>query len=423
MREAGSGSDHQARVVGAAGSVLHTCVMRMLFTSTAGFGSFHPVFALALAAQAGGHDVAYATAEERRAVVERFGLTFLSAGTDALEMRRRMRERHPDVPVPPVDFEGRKRVLNLFFGGVYVEAMLPGLMEACRSWHPDVLVRAHLTYAGWIAAEACGTPYVTVEEFASGDFGWNQENMEPTLNAWRERSGLATDPGLSMVHRYLMLAPFPAPLRDPGSPFGPTARRIKPLVFSDSTDHELPDWLNALPPGPVVHASLGTVSDRPELLRTIIDAAANEGYTLVLATGPLKDPALFEPLPSNVRAAAYIPHSQLLERCDAIITHAGAGTLIASVCAGLPMVFVPLFGDQMTNAKRAAAAGAGIVLDHAALTPASVRDATRAVLGEPHYRDAVRALRDEIDALPSHADAVRWIAQIAETRAPLLASA
>lgn len=391
----------------------------MLFTSTAGFGSFHPLFTLALAARAAGHDVAYATADERRAVIERFGLTFFPAGVDALEMRLRMRERHPDVPLPPVDFESRKRVLSLFFGGVYVDAMLPGLMEACRSWRPDVIVRAHLTYAGWIAAEACGTPYVTVEEYASGEFGWNHENMEPTLNAWRERSGLAPDPGLSTLHRYLMLAPFPAPLRDPGSPFGPTARRIKPLIFSDSTDHALPDWLDTLPKGPVVHASLGTVSDRPELLRAIIEAAADEQYTLVLATGPLQDPALFEPLPSNVRAAAYIPHSQLLERCDAIITHGGAGTLIASVCAGLPMVFVPLFGDQMPNAERAAAAGAGIVLDHATLTSASVRDAARAILSEPRYRDAVRALRDEINALPSHADAVGWITQIAESKAPL----
>ena len=134
----------------------------MLFTSTAGFGSFHPVFALALAAQAAGHDVAYAMADERRAVIERFGLTFLPAGVDSPEMRRRMRERHPDVPLPPVDFESRKRVLSLFFGGVYVDAMLPDLMQACRSWRPDVMVRAHLTYAGWIAAEACGTPHVTV---------------------------------------------------------------------------------------------------------------------------------------------------------------------------------------------------------------------------------------------------------------------
>jgi UDP:flavonoid glycosyltransferase YjiC (YdhE family) len=50
--------------------------MRMLFTSTPGFGSFHPVMALAIAAREAGHDVAFATAEERRGVIERTGLTF-----------------------------------------------------------------------------------------------------------------------------------------------------------------------------------------------------------------------------------------------------------------------------------------------------------------------------------------------------------
>jgi hypothetical protein len=53
--------------------------MRMLFTSTAGYGSFHP---LALA-RAASHDVAYATAEDRRSTVERLGMAFFAAGADA----------------------------------------------------------------------------------------------------------------------------------------------------------------------------------------------------------------------------------------------------------------------------------------------------------------------------------------------------
>jgi MGT family glycosyltransferase len=394
--------------------------MRILFTSTPGFGSFHPVMALAIAARIEGHDVAFATADERRAAIERSGLTFFPAGEGAAKMRALTREHYPDLRLPPVDQEGRKQVGRLLFGDVYVEAMLPGLLEAVRRWQPDVLVRAHLAYAGWIAAEECGIPYVTVEEYASGEPGWSRENMSATLNGWRERRGLAPDPELARLHHFMMLSPFPPSLRHADSPFGATARRIKPLIFSESTDDVLPKWVETLPGLPVVHASLGTANvDRPDLLHAMIEGAADEAYTLILATGPTSDPATFGPLPSNVRAAAYIPHSLLLPRCDAIITHAGAGTLIASTNAGLPMVLVPLFGDQPSNAECAAAAGAGIVLDHATLTAASVRDATRSVLADPRYRRAVNALRDEINALPSHADAVRWIAQIAESKAPL----
>ena len=400
--------------------------MRMLFTSTPGYGSFHPAMALARAARVEGHDVAFATSEERRAVIERYGLRFFPAGEGAAKMRALTVERYPDLRLPgmgagapSIDRESRKRARRLFFGDVYVEAMLPGLLEAIRGWQPDVLIRTHLAYAGWIAAEECGIPYVTVEEYASGEPGWSEEDMRSTLSGWRERRGLTPDPELARLHHFLMLAPFPPSLRHADSPFGATARRTTPLIFSESTDDVLPEWVRSLPRQPIVHASLGTVVDRLDLLRAIVEGAANEPYTLILATGPSNDPATFGPLPQNVRASAYIPHSLLLPRCDALITHAGAGTLIASIDAGLPMVFVPLFGDQPANAECAAAAGAGIVLDHATLSKDAVRDAVRAVLRDGRYRSAVEALRREIAALPSHGEAIGWIAGVARTKAPI----
>lgn len=393
--------------------------MRMLFTSTPGFGSFHPVVALAQAARAAGHDVAFAITEQLRPVVERLDMTFLSAGLDGREVRALMLSRYPDLPAPPIDTEGRKRFIRALFGDAYVDAMLPGLLEACKEWRADVVVRSHLAYGGWIAAEEWGIPCVTVEEWASGIPGWERENMNSTLNAWRKQRGLPDDPDLSLLHRYSILVPFPAPLRHPDAPFGPTARRIKPLIFSDSTDDPLPDWMDSLPDAAIVHASLGTVSDRPELLRAIIDGVAGEPFTLVLTTGPLRDPAAFEPLPANVYAATYISHSQLLPRCDAIITHAGAGTLIAAVNEGLPMVLVPLFGDQLWNAERAAATGAGILLDPAQLTPDSIRAATHSVITNRRYRERVHALQTEIGAFPAHNQAIEWIEQIARTKAPL----
>lgn len=397
----------------------------MLFTSTSGFGSFHPAMALAQAAHRASHDVAFATSEERRVVIERAGLRFFPAGYDAAKMRALTAERYPNLRlpgaggIPPVDDESRRRARRLYFGDVYVEAMLPGLMDAIHRWQPDILIRTHLAYAGWIAAEECGIPYVTVEEYSSGEPGWGDGNMSPTLNGWRERRGLTPDPALARLNHYLMLVPFPPSLRHADSPFGATARRIAPLIFSESTEDVLPEWVEALPGQPIVHASLGTVAVRLDLLRTIVEGAADEPYTLILVTGPFNDPAALGTLPRNVRVAAYIPHSLLLPGCDALVTHAGAGSLIASINSGLPMVLVPLFGDQPANAECAAAAGAGIVLDPAALTPDAVRDAVRAVLHDGRYRTAVEALQREIEALPSHDEGIGWIAKVARTQAPL----
>jgi MGT family glycosyltransferase len=199
----------------------------------------------------------------------------------------------------------------------------------------------------------------------------------------------------------------------------PTARRIKPLIFNESGVEELPEWMDTLPPGPVVHASLGTAVDRQDLLRVFIDALANEHLNLILVIGRGRDPTSLGALPENVRVAEYIPHSKLLARCDAVITHAGAGTLIASVDAGLPMVLVPLFSDQPINAAQAVARGLGKMIMPSDVTPSLVREAVHTVLSDERYKSRVEAVRDEIAQLPSVEQAVRWLEQVAESREPL----
>ena len=123
-------------------------------------------------------------------------------------------------------------------------------------------------------------------------------------------------------------------------------------------------------------------------------------------------------LPANVRVAAYISHERLLPRCDAIITHAGAGTLIASINLGLPLVLIPMFGDQPANAEMAEAAGVALILQPSTITPAAVREATYALLHESRHQQ-FSALRQEIALLPPVERAVGWLERITRDRAPL----
>ena len=232
------------------------------------------------------------------------------------------------------------------------------------------------------------------------------------------RGGSRRIPELRMLYRFLELIPFPPSLRHPDAPLLGTSRRIQPLVFSESREEPLPDWIDDLPSGPVVHATLGTVADRPDLLRTIIEGLADEPLTLIVATGPRRDPGTLGALPRNVRAAPYISHQQLLPRCDAIITHAGAGTLIASIILGLPLLLIPMFGDQPANAEMAERAGVALIIQPSAITPASVREATYALLNESR-REQFAALRQEIASLPPVERAVGWLERIARDRSPL----
>jgi MGT family glycosyltransferase len=387
--------------------------MRMLFCSTAGFGSLHPLIALARAAQSAGHAVAISTSNMQGPTIERLGFRFLSAGDNP---RAETMRRYPDLPVPPVDDRSQAKVRRLMFGGVFIEFMLPGLLQACETWRPDVVVRGHLALAPLLAAEKCGIPYATIEEASSGELAGNEAMFKDPLARWREDLGLPPDPDFIAPRRYLWLSPFPASIRHAAAPFGETARRIQPLIFNESVG-EPPRWLNDLPRDhPVVHASLGTVLQRPEILRVIVDAFADEPLTLVLATG---NPALQETLgelPPNVIAEPFVSHTHLLSRCDALITHAGAGTLITGIMHGLPMVMVPFFGDQPPNAERAAATGCGITLDHNTLTAGDLREATRAILADSRYRESSERVRQETLALPDHHKAVGWLEYVAHNR-------
>jgi MGT family glycosyltransferase len=387
----------------------------MLFSSVAGLGSLHPLIALAREAKAAGHDVAIATSDLQGSMIERVGFRFFPAGPSPLaEMRR----RYPNVPIPPIDDETRRQVFELMFGGVYVEMMLPGILDACRAWRPDIVVRAHLALAPLVAAEEFDIPHATIEEYAAGELADNEAIFARALAKWQKERGMSPDPVRSSLRRYLWLVPFPASLRHMEAPFGFTARRTQPLIFTESQNATPPGWLEALPDGPLVHISLGTFARRPELLSVIVDALAHEPITVVIATGAPGMAEALGTLPANVIAVPYVSHSLLLPRCSAFITHAGAGSLIGGIMSGVPMVFVPLFGDQPLNASCAEAAGTGLMLDADTLSAKSIRDATRAVLDDIQYRQSVRRVREEALALPNHREAVSWLEHVALHREP-----
>ena len=52
----------------------------------------------------------------------------------------------------------------------------------------------------------------------------------------------------------------------------------------------------------------------------------------------------------------------------AFITHSGSHGIYEGLCHAVPMVMVPLGGDQPDNAQRMASRGAGVVLDITTVT-------------------------------------------------------
>lgn len=67
----------------------------------------------------------------------------------------------------------------------------------------------------------------------------------------------------------------------------------------------------------------------------------------------------------------------------AFITHAGSHGLFEGLCHAVPMVMVPIAGDQPDNAQKMASKGAGVVLDLGTITTESLLQALHEVMGDP----------------------------------------
>ena len=66
----------------------------------------------------------------------------------------------------------------------------------------------------------------------------------------------------------------------------------------------------------------------------------------------------------------------------AFITHSGSHGIYEGICNGIPMVMMPLFGDQMDNAKRMETRGAGVTLNVLEMSSEDLENALKAVINE-----------------------------------------
>jgi UDP:flavonoid glycosyltransferase YjiC (YdhE family) len=74
-----------------------------------------------------------------------------------------------------------------------------------------------------------------------------------------------------------------------------------------------------------------------------------------------------------------------------MVTQCGLGTLMKALAHGVPLVCIPLVGDQPENAARLVAHGAGIRLGRAA-TPDQIRAAIQRVLAQPAFAESARRM-------------------------------
>jgi UDP:flavonoid glycosyltransferase YjiC (YdhE family) len=394
--------------------------MRVLFTTQPGTGTFHPHVPVARALETAGHEVAFAVAKSFCPTIEASGFRSFPAGYDWL-----MSERQRLVEVVLEQLGGKSfSPLEDMYAGFLAPRMVPDLLAIARSWRPEMIVRDPMEFGGCVAAEVLGIPHATsgpLLAFWRGSWtGPPGEIGKPDFEELRRSYDLPPDPALTMLHRYLYLALVPPAFPHPDLMLPSTVHCLRSVGFNQSGTETLPGWVAELAKQPTVHASLGTVFNRmPGVFAAIIEGLRNEAVNLIVAVGRDQDPAIYGSQPSNVHVERYIPHTLLLPHCDAIITHCGFSSMMACLEHGLPMVAMPLAGDQPANAARCAALGAACLVSPECRTPQNIRDATLKVLHNPQYRQNAVRLKHEMESLPALEHAVELLEMLVATRAPV----
>ncbi|CDW52592.1 UDPGT domain containing protein [Trichuris trichiura] len=107
-------------------------------------------------------------------------------------------------------------------------------------------------------------------------------------------------------------------------------------------------------------------------------------------------------LPPHVHAFDWLPQRQLLNsgKVKLFITHAGYNSLLEITLAGVPMIMIPLFGDQPGNAARAVRHKLGLQLPITKITADTMEEKMRLLLDNDKFAARAKAfsamLRDKI---------------------------
>lgn len=146
---------------------------------------------------------------------------------------------------------------------------------------------------------------------------------------------------------------------------------------------------------PFVVVSLSsTFQNQRAVLGRIIHAVSAMDIRCLVTLGPAMATETFQ-VPENVIVLPSVPHSQVFSHADAVVTHAGHGTVMRALSYGLPLVCLPMGRDQIDNAALVAHHGAGLKLSSKAGSR-HIRKAITQVLGEPAFAMNAQSLQKSI---------------------------
>jgi UDP:flavonoid glycosyltransferase YjiC (YdhE family) len=378
------------------------------------------------------------TSEPFRDVTERAGLTFLSTHSSG-EFEEL--SKHPDLWHPQ---RGLRVILRAGARALRVE--YTRIAEAYRPGR-SVLVGHSLAFAARIFEEKLGAPAATLQlapsifrslyrqpvhlpgRDASGYPRWLKRTLwwlidrvaidpliVPEVNRFRRELGLGRI--ARIFHTWLhspqrVIGLFPDWFAPPQPDWPPQLRLTGFPLYDESDQHALPGSLKAfLADGspPLVFTPGSANRAAAAFFATAAEVALRlDRRALLLTRYPEQIPRA---LPASVRHESYVPFSQVLPRCGALVHHGGIGTCAQALAAGIPQLVMPLGFDQPDNAARLEQLGVGAWVVPGRFTPDRVANALGGLLQDDTVRARCRRWADEVRRTDPIADTCALLEEV-----------
>ncbi len=358
---------------------------RFLIVTWDGAGNLAPTLGITRTLVERGHDVRLlghdTVADLCRGVGAHFVALSQAEGWDAME--------------DPDDFEAEVKLMveDLCFSPVIADDVSKELAREAA----DVVLVDCLLFTAIDAAVASGIPTATLVHtpysiYRGGELVDMFAPGIPMANARRAELGLPLVESLADIHDGCALALVAVPRElEPEAPDAANVLRIGPVLDAPPLVREVDDLDVTDGTEPLVLVSLSTSEQgQADLLKRCVDAVGQLPVRAVVTTGPTIDPASVRAA-ANTRVVQYVPHSRVLPSAALVITHAGLGTTLAALAAGVPMVCTPMGRDQFFTAEQVQSLGAGRMLT-ADSSSEVIASAAADVLADPACSAAAKQL-------------------------------
>lgn len=399
-------------------------MLDVLLPTIGSAGDVHPVIELGIGLRRRGHRATVVTHPYFEKQIRDAGLDFVALGSEAnvSELLRDPRLWHPTKA----------------FGFIAEHAIIPTIeplyriIEARQS--PNLVVAASgISFGARIAQEKLGVPLATVHlqpallrslvdggkqgrfpmgpgvpKFAKRGLFWLVDKLlvdrwlAAPINSFRSQLGLPPVHRIfaGYIHSPQMVIGLFADWFAPIQPDWPPNTHLPGFLLHDDAQRqtisaEVEGFLAAGPP-PLVFTPGSAGATMHNFFRESVEACRTGGHRAMLVTNfPEQLP---RDLPAGVHAFSYLPFSQLLPRCSALIYPGGIGTMAQAIKAGIPHLVVPHAHDQPDNAFRVKRLGLGDWIYPEHYKAARVARTMRQVLASAEIRSRCAKFAAKIDS-------------------------